>query len=47
MNQSGQSVTGITMIMITYLAISLIIAAIINLVNRRYRTSDPLVQIDW
>ena len=37
MNQSGQSVTGITMIMLTYLAISLIIAAAINLVNRRFQ----------
>ena len=37
MNQSGQSVTGITMIMLTYLAMSLIIAAGINLVNRRFQ----------
>jgi His/Glu/Gln/Arg/opine family amino acid ABC transporter permease subunit len=37
MNQSGQSVTGITMIMLTYLAISLTIAAIVNLVNRRFQ----------
>jgi general L-amino acid transport system permease protein len=37
MNQSGQSVTGITMIMLTYLALSLIIAAAINLVNRRFQ----------
>jgi general L-amino acid transport system permease protein len=37
MNQSGQSVTGITMIMVTYLALSLIIAAAINLVNRRFQ----------
>jgi general L-amino acid transport system permease protein len=37
MNQSGQSVTGITMIMLTYLAISLILAALVNLVNRRFQ----------
>ena len=37
MNQSGQSVTGITMIMLTYLAISLLLSAFINLVNRRFQ----------
>jgi His/Glu/Gln/Arg/opine family amino acid ABC transporter permease subunit len=37
MNQSGQSVTGISLIMITYLAISLIIAALVNVVNRRFQ----------
>jgi general L-amino acid transport system permease protein len=37
MNQSGQSVTGITMIMLTYLAISLALAWFVNLVNRRFR----------
>lgn len=37
MNQSGQSVTGITMIMLTYLSISLFIAALINVVNRRFK----------
>lgn len=37
MNQSGQSVTGITMIMLTYLAISLVLAWFVNLVNRRFR----------
>jgi ABC-type amino acid transport system permease subunit len=37
MNQSGQSVTGIVMIMLTYLAISLLIAAATNLVNRRFQ----------
>jgi His/Glu/Gln/Arg/opine family amino acid ABC transporter permease subunit len=37
MNQSGQSVTGITMIMLTYLAISLIISAIANIINRRFQ----------
>lgn len=36
MNQSGQSVTGIVMIMLTYLAISLLIAAFTNIVNRRF-----------
>jgi general L-amino acid transport system permease protein len=37
MNQSGQSVTGITMIMLTYLTISLIIAFFTNLANRRFQ----------
>lgn len=37
MNQSGQSVTGITMIMLTYLTISLVIAFFTNLVNRRFQ----------
>jgi ABC-type amino acid transport system permease subunit len=37
MNQSGQSVTGITMIMLTYLAISLLISAFVNAVNRRFQ----------
>jgi ABC-type amino acid transport system permease subunit len=37
MNQSGQSVTGIAMIMLTYLAISLTISAVVNLVNRRFQ----------
>jgi general L-amino acid transport system permease protein len=37
MNQSGQSVTGIVMIMLTYLAISLLIAAFTNIVNRRFQ----------
>jgi His/Glu/Gln/Arg/opine family amino acid ABC transporter permease subunit len=37
MNQSGQSITGITMIMLTYLAISLVISAFVNLANRRFR----------
>jgi His/Glu/Gln/Arg/opine family amino acid ABC transporter permease subunit len=36
-NQSGQSVAAITLIMITYLIISLIIAAIMNIVNARYQ----------
>jgi ABC-type amino acid transport system permease subunit len=37
MNQSGQSVTGITMIMLTYLAISLLLSAGVNLINRRFQ----------
>jgi general L-amino acid transport system permease protein len=37
MNQSGQSVSGITMIMLTYLTISLIIAFFTNLANRRFQ----------
>ncbi|MFN8375169.1 MAG: ABC transporter permease subunit [Anaerolineae bacterium] len=37
MNQSGQSVAGIIIVMITYLSMSLTISAIINLVNRRTR----------
>lgn len=36
-NQSGQSVTGILIIMVTYLIISLIIAVVMNLVNRRFQ----------
>jgi His/Glu/Gln/Arg/opine family amino acid ABC transporter permease subunit len=37
MNQSGQSVTGITMIMLTYLVISLLISAAVNVANRRFQ----------
>ncbi len=37
MNQSGQSVTGITMIMLTYLVISLVISAAVNVANRRFQ----------
>jgi len=37
MNQSGQSVSGITMIMLTYLTISLVIAFFTNLANRRFQ----------
>lgn len=37
MNQSGQSVTGITLIMITYLIISLLIAFVTNIFNRRFQ----------
>jgi general L-amino acid transport system permease protein len=36
-NQSGQAVTGIVVIMTTYLIISLVIAAIMNWVNRRFQ----------
>jgi ABC-type amino acid transport system permease subunit len=37
MNQSGQSVTGFFIILITYLTMSLIIATIMNIVNRRFQ----------
>ncbi|MBL8164181.1 MAG: ABC transporter permease subunit [Anaerolineae bacterium] len=37
MNQSGQSVTGITMIMIFYLIISLLISVVTNGFNRRFK----------
>jgi ABC-type amino acid transport system permease subunit len=37
MNQSGQSVTGMTMAMVTYLIGSLIIAGVMNRVNRRFQ----------
>jgi general L-amino acid transport system permease protein len=37
MNQSGQSVTGFTMILLTYLTMSLIISLFMNLVNRRFQ----------
>lgn len=37
MNQSGQSVTGITMLMIVYLIMSLTISVLTNLVNRRFQ----------
>lgn len=37
MNQSGQSVTGISMVMLTYLSISLTIAFFTNLANRRFQ----------
>jgi len=36
-NQSGQSVTGIVMIMFSYLFISLCISLVMNLVNQRYQ----------
>jgi ABC-type amino acid transport system permease subunit len=37
MNQSGQSVTGMTMMMFTYLAMSLAIAALMARVNERFQ----------
>ena len=37
MNQSGQSVTGFTMILVTYLVMSLVISAFMNLVNSRFQ----------
>jgi general L-amino acid transport system permease protein len=37
MNQSGQSVTGMAMVMVTYLIISLTIATLMNRVNRRFQ----------
>jgi len=37
MNQSGQSVTGITMIMLTYLTMSIIISIFTNIANRRFQ----------
>jgi general L-amino acid transport system permease protein len=37
MNQSGQSVTGMTMVMFTYLAMSLTIASLMGRVNRRFQ----------
>ncbi|MFN8531727.1 MAG: ABC transporter permease subunit [Anaerolineae bacterium] len=37
MNQSGQSVTTMTMMMLTYLAMSLIIAGAMSLANRRFQ----------
>jgi general L-amino acid transport system permease protein len=37
MNQSGQSVTGIAMIMVTYLAISLVLSLLTNIANYQFR----------
>jgi His/Glu/Gln/Arg/opine family amino acid ABC transporter permease subunit len=37
MNQSGQSVTGIALLMVSYLLLSLIIALVMNLVNQRFQ----------
>ncbi|MCB9450695.1 MAG: ABC transporter permease subunit [Anaerolineaceae bacterium] len=37
MNQSGQSVTGIAIIMVTYLSMSLIISLVMNLINSRFQ----------
>jgi general L-amino acid transport system permease protein len=36
-NQSGQAVSGIILIMLTYLVISLSIAAVMNVVNSRFQ----------
>ncbi len=37
MNQSGQSVTGIAMIMVTYLALSLVLSLLTNIANHQFR----------
>jgi general L-amino acid transport system permease protein len=37
MNQSGQSVTGIAMIMVSYLALSLVLSLLINIANYQFR----------
>lgn len=37
MNQSGQSVTGFTMILLTYLTMSLLISLFMNIINRRFQ----------
>jgi His/Glu/Gln/Arg/opine family amino acid ABC transporter permease subunit len=37
MNQSGQSITGMTMLMLIYLVMSLTIATVMNWVNRRFQ----------
>ena len=37
MNQSGQSVTGFFMVMVTFLALSLLISLVMNAVNRRFQ----------
>jgi His/Glu/Gln/Arg/opine family amino acid ABC transporter permease subunit len=37
MNQSGQSITGITMVMISYLLLSLVISGAMNWLNARFR----------
>lgn len=36
-NQSGQSVTGIVMVMLSYLLISLVISLLMNLINQRFQ----------
>ncbi len=36
-NQSGQSVTGIVMVMLSYLVISLCISLVMNMINQRYQ----------
>ncbi len=37
MNQSGQSVTGFLMVMVTFLALSLLISLVMNALNRRFQ----------
>ncbi|RMG87958.1 MAG: amino acid ABC transporter permease, partial [Chloroflexi bacterium] len=37
MNQSGQSVTGFTLVMLIYLSMSLLISLFMNLVNSRFQ----------
>lgn len=37
MNQSGQSITGFTLVLITYLTMSLVISLVMNLVNSRFQ----------
>ncbi len=37
MNQSGQSITGITMVMISYLILSLVISGVMNWLNARFK----------
>jgi len=37
MNQSGQSVTGFTMILVTYLTMSLFISVVMNIINSRFQ----------
>lgn len=37
MNQSGQSVTGFTMILVTYLSMSLVVSVAMNLINSRFQ----------
>lgn len=37
MNQSGQSVTGFTLILVTYLSMSLVISVVMNIVNSRFQ----------
>jgi general L-amino acid transport system permease protein len=37
MNQSGQSITGITLVMISYLILSLVISGVMNWLNARFR----------
>jgi len=37
MNQSGQSVTGFTMILVTYLSMSLAVSVVMNIINSRFQ----------